>query len=269
MLFDLQGKRKRFIQVIYVFLALLLGGGLVVFGIGGDAPGGLGDAVGIGNSASQTGNTDYDGQIEQAEAKLQQEPRNRQAMLTIARYQYLAAQQTLNEEGGEISEGALTRFEAAVDAWEQYLQATNEGKRDDGVASLILQAYPFSISENDTPVAIGRTYSRAAQTAQVIADNRPSAPAFLEVARYAYAAGDDELAEKSAAEARRLVDDSQRQTLQGELQRAKRQGEAAQRELRRLSREQESGFQDPLGGLGGGASSGETPLGEGAEVPTP
>jgi tetratricopeptide (TPR) repeat protein len=259
MLFDLQGKRKRFIQVIYVFLALLLGGGLVIFGIGGDAPGGLGDAVGIGNNASQSGNTDYDERIEQAETTLEAEPKNRQAMLTVARYQYLAAQQTLTDEG-EVSDAAVDRFRSAVDAWERYLQTTPEGRRDDTVASLLLQAYPYSVSANDPPVAIERRYRRAAETAEVLAEARPSANAYLEVARYAYAAGETDLAEEAAEQAQRVVDDAQRQTLQRELKAAQRQGEAAQQEIRRLGRESSSSFEDPLGGLSGGAAGGgETP----------
>jgi hypothetical protein len=35
MLFDLRGRRRRVVQVTYLMLALLLGGGLVLFGIGG------------------------------------------------------------------------------------------------------------------------------------------------------------------------------------------------------------------------------------------
>ena len=51
MLFDLQGRRRRVVQVTYVGLALLMGGGLVLSGIGSDARGGLLDAfVGDGDS---------------------------------------------------------------------------------------------------------------------------------------------------------------------------------------------------------------------------
>ena len=45
MLFDLRARgRRTTIKVIYVFLALLMGGGLVFFGIGGATNGGLLDA---------------------------------------------------------------------------------------------------------------------------------------------------------------------------------------------------------------------------------
>ena len=46
MLFDLRGRgRRNTIKVIYVSLAILMGGGLVFFGIGGDVSGGLVDAI--------------------------------------------------------------------------------------------------------------------------------------------------------------------------------------------------------------------------------
>ena len=44
MLFDLRGRRRRAVQATYLTLALLMGGGLVFFGIGGDVSGGLFDA---------------------------------------------------------------------------------------------------------------------------------------------------------------------------------------------------------------------------------
>ena len=54
MLFDLRGRgRRRTVQVIYLTLAILMGGGLVLFGIGGGTNGGLFDAIG-GNGGSAT-----------------------------------------------------------------------------------------------------------------------------------------------------------------------------------------------------------------------
>src|SRR4051794_3039567 len=54
MLFDLRGRRRRLIQAIYLMLAVLIGGGLVLFGIGGNVGGGLVDAI-SGNSGNSSG----------------------------------------------------------------------------------------------------------------------------------------------------------------------------------------------------------------------
>src|SRR3954449_1764725 len=57
MLFDLRAPgRRRTIKVVYVILALLMGGGLIFFGIGGNTSGGLLDAFksdGGGSSAEK------------------------------------------------------------------------------------------------------------------------------------------------------------------------------------------------------------------------
>src|SRR4051812_50141901 len=64
MLFDLRGKgRRRTVQVIYLGLAILMGGGLVLFGIGGTTSGGLFDAIN-GNGGSGGGTSDATAAIE-------------------------------------------------------------------------------------------------------------------------------------------------------------------------------------------------------------
>src|SRR3954452_4965302 len=55
MLFDLRGRRRRAVQATYLTLAVLMGGGLVFFGIGGDVSGGLLDAF-KGGGRESTGN---------------------------------------------------------------------------------------------------------------------------------------------------------------------------------------------------------------------
>ena len=53
MLFDLRGSgRRRTVKIVYITLAFLMGGGLILFGIGGGGalPGGLVDAIQQGGS---------------------------------------------------------------------------------------------------------------------------------------------------------------------------------------------------------------------------
>ena len=53
MLFDLRGSgRRATVKTVYITLAILMGGGLVLFGIGGSVSGGLVDAI-----TGSTGNT--------------------------------------------------------------------------------------------------------------------------------------------------------------------------------------------------------------------
>ena len=63
MLFDLRSPRRRVaIKFIYGTLAVLMGGGLIFFGIGSDASGGLSEVFGGGNADSG-----FEDQIEEAE----------------------------------------------------------------------------------------------------------------------------------------------------------------------------------------------------------
>lgn len=155
MLFDIRGRRKRFIQVIYVFLALLLGGGLVIFGIGGDAAGGLGDAVGIGNNSSSSGTAGFDEEVEDAEATLATNPNDTEALLGLARYSYLNGQNKIEEdELGQqtLTDGAIADFETSVDAWERYLK-NNKGQASADVAVLVFRAYS-AIALNSTNTTV-------------------------------------------------------------------------------------------------------------------
>ena len=76
MLFDLRGKRKRLVQVVYALLAAIFLVGFVGFGIGvGDAPGGILDALGLAGSGSSGSLTSqFDDQIDTANAAAGQEP---------------------------------------------------------------------------------------------------------------------------------------------------------------------------------------------------
>src|SRR6478736_276736 len=87
MLFDLRGRgRRRTVQAIYLSLAVLMGGGLVLFGIGGATSGGLFDAF-----SSDSGNTNvssiYTKRIETYKKQVQANPKNAAAWAGLARAQ--------------------------------------------------------------------------------------------------------------------------------------------------------------------------------------
>jgi hypothetical protein len=81
MLFDLRGRRRRAVQVTYLMLALLMGGGLVLFGIGGSVSGGLIDAFKGGGGGSSTDSALED-RVDKAEERLAANPQ-----LLLARHE--------------------------------------------------------------------------------------------------------------------------------------------------------------------------------------
>ena len=84
MLFDLRGRgRRRTIQVIYLGLALLMGGGLIFFGIGGNTSGGLFDAF-SGSSGSQSASEVFQGRLDRLQRRTRTNPQDAQAWATLA-----------------------------------------------------------------------------------------------------------------------------------------------------------------------------------------
>ncbi len=253
MLFELGGRRKRVIQVIYALLALLMAVGLVGLGIGSGTSGGLFDALGIGGDAST--DPQYEQQIERAEQTLATDPDNERALINLARTNFLAGQSRVEvDENGtpSVPEQAMVEFRAATDAWERYLD-TNPKKPDMSAATLMIRAYTY-VAGSD-PTLFESDLEQVVAAAQIIAEGRPSAGTELQLARFAYLAGDEKTAK--AAEKRALAeapDAATKRQIENTLTQAKRQGKQIAASLEQ-SAPDKSELQNPLGGLGGSAGA--------------
>src|SRR3982750_2673961 len=91
MLFDLRARgRRRAIKLIYLFLAILMGGGLVFFGIGGNTSGGLFDAF-KSNGGGGGGSNALEKNVQRAEKHGHAQPRDAAAWAELTRAQYQVA----------------------------------------------------------------------------------------------------------------------------------------------------------------------------------
>lgn len=254
MLFELGGKRKRLIQVIYALLAFLLAAGLVFFGIGGaTGGGGLFDAVGLGGDSASS--PQYDQQIDSANETLAQDPKDEQALLKLARYEFLTGQDQLETDASTgqrtLTDDSVTSYRAAKDAWERYLK-TDPKKPDDNVAALMLQAY--EVTAGIDPATLESDVNGAYESALIISKSQPSFGAYTNLATWAYLAGKDDEAEaakkKALAEA---PDATTRKQVEQQLKAAQQQRQLVVKALKRNAPDQ-SQLQNPLEGLGGSAS---------------
>jgi hypothetical protein len=260
MLFDLQGKRKRFVQVIYAGLAVLIGGGLVFFGIGGAGGGGLFDAIGIGDGSSQS-SSNYDDQIDKANEKLQASPKDERALLALARYQFLKGQEQreVADDGSyQLTEGTISAYEDAADAWDRYL-ATKPKEPNDDVAGLMVQVYPILYSVDTAQQE--RILDSLVRAAQIVADARPALGTYQDLATYAYYAGNEEVAKEAGKKAiAEAPDANTRKQVEQALKQAQAQAKLAakqQKQQAQAAGQQGSGaLPDPTAALGG--SSGTT-----------
>ena len=229
MLFDLQGKRKRFIQIVYALLAALFLISFVGFGIGSDAAGGIFDAFGLGSNSSGTSNPEYEQEIEDAEARLEQDPKNERALLDLARIHFLAAQNEFEQdESGAtvVTENAQVELEASADAWQRYL-ALDPSKADGGVALQLGAVYDTlmrSAAQSD-PQALPAILEEGEQTARIAAEQQPSANTYLTWAQFAYFAGDTKAGDEAAKKLLAEVDSAQRKTAERQLEQLEKTGE--------------------------------------------
>ncbi len=182
MLFDLRGRgRRRTIQAIYLSLAILMGGGLVLFGIGGATSGGLVDAI-SGSDGSSTDTGVYEKRIEKLQTELKANPKKAQAWADLARAQIQQASITgYDQNTGTYDREGIAGLQAAGRSWERYL-ALNPEKPDGGVAALMVSAYGAA--------ALNEPQQAARALDVVISARGPSAALYTQLALLHYAAGD-------------------------------------------------------------------------------
>jgi hypothetical protein len=212
MLFDLRGAgRRRTVKVIYILLAFLMGGGLVLFGIGGSVSGGLIDAI---TERSGGGDNSTDRFRKDEKAALVRTRANPQdaaawAALARARFQVAGQGENFDPAKGTFTNAGTAKLQAAGQAWDRYL-ALNPKKPDDRVASLMVQAYG-ALNKPD----------KAAQAQEVITQARPTASTFTQLAIFAYQAGQTRKGDLAKNKALELTDPDMRQALKGQLEQAK------------------------------------------------
>jgi len=255
MLFDLSGKRKRMVQVVYAILAILMGGSLVLFGIGSDAPGGILDSLGLGNSGGGSSSPQYEQEIENAEEKLATNPDDTAALLNLIRYHGLAAQGgvSADEESGQITvtEEARGQFEDAASAWERYLK-TKPDRPNTSAATSAAQAYQFL---NDA--------DGAASAQEVVAKAQNTAAAYGQLAYYLYADFKFEKADAAAKQAVAKAEPAQRKNIQRNMDQIAQSAREQQKQIEKQAEQQGGGKgeeaeppADPFGSLGGGTGFG-------------
>src|SRR4051812_44016008 len=164
MLFDLRGRgRRRTVQAIYLTLAILLGGGLVLFGIGGSVSGGLFDAIGLtgGSGGGSSANEQLQKQEKAALRRTRANPRDEVAWVTLTRVRYQQAGQgdNFDQATGAFTGGGRKELRQAAQAWDSYL-ALEPNPPDANLAALMIQAF--------SPVALNRPKDGVA-AAEVVA----------------------------------------------------------------------------------------------------
>jgi hypothetical protein len=221
MLFDLRGRgRRRTVKIVYVTLAFLLGGGLVLFGIGGDVSGGLVDAITERNAGGGDGTDRFLAKERAAAAKTRENPKDATAWaeLTRARFQNAGVGENFDPETNAYTDSGKAKLEQAAQAWEKYL-ALDPPKPDDRVAGLMVQAFS-EVGLNRPPDAV--------RAQEIINEARPKAATFAQLAIYAYGAGQTRKGDLASKKALELSEPDERNTLKSTLDQAKQNATLAE-----------------------------------------
>jgi hypothetical protein len=215
MIFDLQGKRRRLVQVVYLILAILIGGGLVLFGVGsGSISGGLFDAItGNDSNSNSAANSTVNNRIKRDLTALKLNPKNQAALADLVRSHYQLATDDADANTGQFGDQGKQQLSQASTYWKRYVDLANNP--NDSLASLMLQAY--------STLGLNKP-ADAATAAEIIANARPSAQAYLALTTYAAQAGQTRKAQLAGQKAIDLAPKNQKKLVRQEVNTAKIQG---------------------------------------------
>ncbi|WP_205696261.1 hypothetical protein [Conexibacter sp. SYSU D00693] len=213
MLFDLRGRgRRRTVKVVYSGLALLMGGGLVLFGIGGDVQGGLFDAFREDQQQGQ-GDKAFEERLERTEKRADTDPRNAAVWAELARLRYQEAGlgENFDQATGTFTDDGRDELRTAVQAWERHVALAKEDP-DSNVANLMVQAYS---ALEDMPKAVA--------SMEIVVDSKkePTPQLLTQLATLAWSAGQNRKAELVGDRALDLADKADRELIKGQLDSAK------------------------------------------------
>jgi len=219
MLFDLRARgRRTTIKVIYVFLALLMGGGLIFFGIGGATSGGLLDA--FKNSGGTTSAEKVAQKKVDSAQKLVAIRRNDPAAwaaLTKAFYQQAGVESSTDANNNTVyTNDGKKHLTQAGRSWDRYLQLSGD-KADPSLAKQMTNVF----AELNKP-------TEAVKTIEVVINREPTYGNYYQYATLAYAAGQSRKGDLAAAKAVALAPKDQRKDVQTQLKAIKSQPPATQ-----------------------------------------
>jgi hypothetical protein len=209
MLFDLRGRRRRAVQATYLLLAVLMGGGLVLFGIGGDVSGGLLDAFkgGGGPSAGSA----FQDRIDKQEERLQANPQNQLILASLVRDYYSLATSQRNTGTAGFPPDAKDDLGKAGTYWQRYSAAADKPSPD--VAGYALQVY--DVGGLNKP-------KEAQKAAAILAEDANDTPSYLRLVSYAARAGDTRTADLAGQKAVDLAPKDQQKLIKKQVEALKK-----------------------------------------------
>jgi hypothetical protein len=234
MLFDLQGPRKTAVKVIYLGLAVLMAGGLILFGVGSSVNGGLADVF---NSGGSTG--DLQKNVDKSQAAVAADPKSTKALenLIVDRYSLAGDPKNYNTKTQKFSAEGTAQLKQLSKNWKAYQKLTN--KPNLTTVSYVVSAY------------LGLQDAKGAEQAQaIIAAKQQTAANYLSLLQFALYSGDSLAASGAEIKARQLATKDQLAQVNQQIKTLKKQVAQRSAEVQKQIQQQ---FADQQKSAGGGA----------------
>jgi hypothetical protein len=256
MLFDIRGRRKHVVRVVYAILALLMGASLFLV-VG---PFNIGNLVG--NDGAAEASKVLREQAERTEQKLRREPENEDLLIALTRTRLTAAN-SLTEVNSETGITSFTpegrqELELGIEAWNSYLKQTKEPKAS--VALLVSRGY-FGLAESSQSFEEAiENVAGAAKTQRIAAEAQPTVNSLTTLAIYEYYAGNFAAGDKAVAEAEaKTATKAEAKEIGKQMAEYRKRGKALEAQKKEVAKEEKKlgkeRLQNPLGGLSGGTGT--------------
>jgi hypothetical protein len=193
MVFDIRGRRRHVVKVVYAVLAILMA--LSLFLVTGAVN--VGSIFG-GSSTSESAVTSLEEQAENIEAKLARNPGDENTMANLTRTRISVANAMLTNGAGESQSGVeeyRQQLAQASEDWSDYLEAADEPSQ--GLAAQVAPAL-FQMAELSSSSAEAEENVKAATEAQkIVTEARPSLGSYSTLAFYQVFTQDYKAAEEA------------------------------------------------------------------------
>lgn len=250
MLFDIRGRRKHVVRVVYAILALLMGASLFLV-VG---PFNIGNLVGSGGSTNPA--KVLQEQSERTEQKLHREPENEDLLLALTRSRISAAN-SLTEVNPETGLTSFTpegrqELERGIEAWGSYLKQTKEPRAN--TALLVSQGY-FGLAQSARSLEeASENVEGAAKAQRIAAEAQPTINSLTTLAIYEYYSGNFEAGDKAVKQAEaKAPTKAEAKEVGKQMAEFRTRGKAFEKQKKEAAKEEakfgKERLQNPLGGL--------------------
>lgn len=261
MLFDLRGRKKRVIQVIYVILAFIMAASLLVIGL----PGGINPFNSGGSVVSQDAADLSKERADRLEQKIAAQPDAPGLRAALIRERILAGNSLVEVNGDQqvVGPEATEQYQIAAEEWEKYVKQTNQ-KPDRGVAQLVAGTL-FTLAQGSNVAQFEGNMQDAARAQQFVAedglrefktqDGPPPTGLFVTLATYRYYAQDFAGANEARQQALAVAgDEANRKEVNRTLDQIEKDAKLVKKQIaqakKQARKDKGQSLEQPFGNLG-------------------